>query len=150
MNNLGVAYLDIENWDEAIKYFKSALKNALYRTPEKAYSSMGYAYYMKGDYKNAEDALREALIRNPVFPLAMYTLGLVYIKIDDEAAAIKEFKRAIGIMPDYIDAHWELAKTYLSLGEKSKALKHFELVAEKDMNKERSSDALRYIERLKY
>jgi type IV pilus biogenesis/stability protein PilW len=150
MNNLGVVYLDLKNWDEAIKYFKAALSNPLYHTPERAYSSMGYAYYQKGDYRNAEKALKEALIRNPVFPLAMYTLGLVYVKLGDEEAAIEEFKKAIGIVSDFVDAHWELAKVYLSTGQRAKALKHFRVVVEKDENKERRREALKYIERLKY
>ncbi len=150
INNLGVAYAEIENWDEAIKYFKAALSNLLYRTPERAYLNMGYAYYMKGDYQSAENALKEALMRNPVFPLAMYTLGLVYIELGNDEAAIKEFKRTIGIMSDYIDAHWELAKIYFRLGEKGKALKHFEVVAEKDENTERHRKALEYIEIIKY
>lgn len=150
MNNLGVVYLDLKNWDKAIKFFDAALKNPIYRTPEKAHLSKGYAYYKKGDYINSENSIREALILNPVFPLAMYTLGLVYIELDKDDDAIKEFKKAIGIMPNYSDAHFELAKIYLRSGKKSKALKHFTEVVESDGNTEKRKEALMYIELLKY
>ena len=150
VNNLGVTYAEMENWDEAIKYFKAASGNPVYSSPAQAYSNMGYAYYRKGDFVNAENSLRDALLRNPVLPRAMYILGLVYLETNNEKAAIEEFKKAIGIQPDYSDAHWELAKTYLRTGQKARALKHFEVVAEKDDKTERRREALIYIEQLKY
>ena len=150
INNLGVTYAATENWDEAIKHFKAALNNPLYRTPAGAYSNMGYTYYKQGNYAEAENALGEALARNPVSPPALYILGLVYIELGNEKAAIEEFKKAIGIWPEYMDAHWELAKAYFKSGEKARALKHFRMVAEKDKNTARSRDASEYIERLKY
>jgi len=149
MNNLGVVYIEIKNWDEAIAYFKNALKNPLYRSPEKAYSSMGYAYYQKGEYTLAEKYVKDALIRNPSYPIANYTLGLVYVKHGNDDAAIAEFEKAIGIMQGYMDAHWELAQAYLRTGEKNKALRHFRIVADKDSVIARSREALEYIELLK-
>ena len=150
MNNLGVVYLDIKKWDEAISAFTNALENPLYNTPERAYTSMGYAYYMKGDYQKAENALREALMRNPVYPLANYTLGLIYVKLSDDKHAAKEFMTAITISPEYINAHWELAQTYLRRGANAKALKHLAIVAEKDNDTEKSRMAIDQIEKLKY
>jgi type IV pilus biogenesis/stability protein PilW len=150
VHNLGVTYADMEVWDEAIKYFNAALSNPVYSTPARAYSNLGYAYYKKGDFVNAEKSLKDALLRNPVFPMAMYILGLVYIETNSEKSAIEEFKKAIGIMPDYADAHWELAKIYLRTGQKARALKHFEIVAEKDSDTARRREALIYIQQLKY
>ncbi len=150
MNNLGFVYLDLENWDEAIRYFDNALKNQMYTTPEKAYSGMGYAYYKKGNYLNAEKVLRKSLIRNPVFPRTIYTLGLVYVKLEKYEIAVKEFMKAIGIVPGYIDAHWELAQTYLLMGKKGKAAKHFEVVAEGDVNIDRRREAYEYIRQLQH
>jgi Tfp pilus assembly protein PilF len=150
INNLGVIYAEIENWDDAIKHFKAALTNPVYSSPALAYSNMGYAYYKKGDYQNAEKALGEALIRNPVSPRALYISGLVYMALGNEKTAIEEFKKAIGIFPDYVDVHWELAKAYLKSGKKAKALKHFKVVVEKDDNTVRSREASEYIQRLKY
>ncbi|MEN8263401.1 MAG: tetratricopeptide repeat protein [Nitrospirota bacterium] len=149
INNLGVAYAEIKNWDEAIKQFKSALGNPLYKTPERAYSNLGYAYYQKGAYTDAEEALEEALLRNPVLPRAFYILGLIYVKFHENESAIKEFIKAIGIMPYYMEAHWELANAYLRSGENEKALAHFNVVAEQDNNLDRSREALEYLELLK-
>ncbi len=150
INNLCVTYAETGQWDKAIEHFKAALRNPLYRTPAQAYSNLGYAYYKKGDYASAENALRDALIRNPVLPSALYILGLVYVKTDNDTAAIEEFKKAIGILTDYTDAHWELANVYLRQGKNAKALKHLKVIVEKDDNTERIRKASEYIEQLKY
>jgi type IV pilus biogenesis/stability protein PilW len=150
MHNLGILYLEIEKWDEAISTFTDALDNPLYNSPERSYTSMGYAYYMKGDHQKAENALGEALMRAPVYPFANYTLGLVYVKLSDDKKATKEFMTAIAINPEYINAHWELAQIYLREGANAKALKHLEIVAEKDRDLERSRVAIDQIDKLKY
>jgi len=149
MNNIGVIYLAMENWDEAVRYFSDALKNPLYRSPEKAYSNMGYAYYRKGEYSMAEKLQKDALIRNPLSPVAIYRLGLVYVKRGDDQSAIEEFKKAIGIMQDDMDSHWELAHAYLRTGERNRALEHFRIIAEKDRDIGRSREALEYLELIK-
>ncbi len=150
MNNLGVTYAETENWDEALTYFDSALSNPMYETPELAYANKGYVLYLKGDYNAAETAVKEAFIRNRIFPMASYVLGLIYTKLDNDAAAIEEFKKAIGLAPGYVEAHMELAKTYLRSGNKAKALKHFEAVLENDDNPLRLREASDHISRLKY
>lgn len=148
MHNLGILYIEIEKWDKAIRSFNAALENLLYNTPERSYTSMGYAYYMKGDYQKAETSLRDALMRNPVYMLANYTLGLVYIKLGDDDKAINRFMKVIAVNPEYVNAHWELANIYLRTGRNAKAMKHLEIVAEKDI--ERSKIAIEQIEKLKY
>lgn len=149
MNNLGVLYLEVGNWDEAIKYFNDALRNQLYRSPEKAFSNLGYAYYRKGDYLLAEKYQKDSLMRNFTYPVANYRLGLIYVKQRDDNAAIEEFKKAIGIMSNYMDAHWEIAHAYLRSGQRAMALDHFRIVAEGDSDIKRSREALEYLELIK-
>ena len=80
-NHLGVAYLSMGNYDEAIKYFKRALENPLYLNPESALSNMGYAYFKKDDYLASIKTLKEAISEYSDFPRSYYTLGLVYLKM---------------------------------------------------------------------
>jgi len=150
VNNLGVTYAALGQWDEAIDQFNTALKDPTYRTPERAYSNLGFVHYMKEEYREAEKALMEALVRNPVSARALYVLGLVYIKLGDDDLAIDSFMKAIGIVPDYVDAHWELANVYLRSADKARALKHFEVVAEKDEDTARIRKAAEHIQNLKY
>jgi Tfp pilus assembly protein PilF len=154
MNNLGVAYVELGNWDDAIKYFKMALKNPVYATPEKPYLNMGYAYYKKGDYASATNAVNEVIDRYPkgmpqfnYFP--NYILGLIYVKLGKTDAAIYELKKAEEIAPENIDIHWELANIYMSIGDNKNAISHFKTVSESAADREKSRAALEYIKRLK-
>ncbi len=149
LNNLGVTYAELGEWDNAIDSFKSALRNPVYSTPEWAYANMGYAYYKKEDYLNAEAVLKEALIRNAVLPRGLYILGLVSIELDKNEEAIEHLLNAVGIMPDYLDAHWELANSYLRAGETAKALKHFNVITENEEDTARSTEAREYIDLFK-
>ena len=149
MNNLGVTFLELEKWDEAAKYFKMALKNPLYFTPEKAHLNFGYALYKKGDYREAEKTLKESLIKYPESSRPAYILGLVYINLGRIEEAIDVLNKTVDLVPDYIDAHWELANAYLRVGDNKKALKHFRMVAENGNNSEKSKKALAYIELLR-
>lgn len=148
MNNLGMAYMETEKPDEAVKYFNMALDNPLYATPEKPYSNIGLVYYKKGDYQNAEDAVKKALIRNPNFPVAIYIQGLLYVKQHDDEAAMKRFIKALTITPDYLEARWELANAYVRAGEQDKAVEHFRIIAEKAENTAIGKEALEYIKLL--
>jgi len=150
INNLGTAYAKLEQWDEAIEMFTTALKDPTYRTPDHAYANLGFVHYMKGDYRDAEKALKEALVRNPVSARTMYVLGLVYVQLGDDGLAIDSFMKAIGMVPDYTDAHWELANIYLRQGDNARALKHFEVVAEKGDDAAKVRKASEHIQDLKY
>lgn len=150
INNLGIAYAQLEQWDEAIEQFKTALQDTTYRTPERAYANLGFVYYRKGQYHEAEEALKEALVRNPVSARPLYVLGLVYEELGEENLAIESFMKVIGMVPDYIDAHWELANIYLQKGDKARALKHFKAVAEKGGDPARIRRASEHIQDLKY
>ncbi len=148
-NNLGVAYAEIEEWENAIASFQSALQNPVYRTPARAYSNMGHVFYKKGEFRKAAESLEESLIRNPISPRTLYTLGLVHMELDDNHAAIESLSNAVGILPQYLDAHWELANAYLRAGDSDRALKHFRILADKEKNTTRSIEASEYIELFK-
>jgi type IV pilus biogenesis/stability protein PilW len=145
MNNLGVTYMELGKWDEAIKYFEMAIENPFYATPERAYTNMAFAYYKKGDFKSAEEALSEALTRSPDFPVAQYIHGLLNVASGDDISAIDDFKKVLSIIPDYMNAHWEIAHAYLRIGERDKALEHFRIIAEKSDDQERAKEAKEYI-----
>lgn len=149
MNNMGVTYVRMERWDEAIEYFRMALKNPLYPTPERAYTNMGYAFYKKGDYVNAMSAIKNALVRYPDFPRALYVSGLIHVKLGNDNQAIEEFKKAVAVDLEYIEGHWELGSAYLRVGDKKKAIEHFKVVFEKSDDIKRRKEALEYIELLK-
>lgn len=100
--NLGVTYSREKKWILAVDEFKAALKNPLYRAPDKAYGNMGGAYYRMGRFDEAIDAYKEAIKRSvDPYPSFYYGLALCYNakgRYGDAAAAIT---RAIDLDPVY-------------------------------------------------
>jgi type IV pilus assembly protein PilF len=138
----------VSNWEEAIKYFRKALKNPLYATPEKAYANLGYALYKKGDYEEAEYILQTALLKYPQSNYSAYVLGLVYTSLERMEDAIETFDSAVNMAPYDLESRWELAHAYLRVGKNKKALEHFQIIAETSGSK-RSTEALKYIDLLR-
>ena len=95
--SLGNLYLDVEDWGKADDAFKAFLK--LHPESVQAYVGRGCAYHGKGE--------------GAFIPLeAIKQL----FKIDNYSKAEKEFKRALAIAPDCIEAMYRITLTYLAKG----------------------------------
>lgn len=145
-NHLGVVYLNLQKWDKALESFHKAIREPLYETPEMAYYNAGRAYYYRGDYLKAIDSLQNSLTRSPDFARANYFMGLIHLKLGGDENAKQEFLIAIEKYPDYVEAHWNLAKLYLEKGERRKSFFHFKKVATITKDDNLKKDALRYLE----
>ena len=77
-NNLGYAHARMGKFDAAIPFYKKALSNLLYATPEKAFVNMGKAYYRLGRCDEAVAAYKDATKRAPDFDLPYMGLALCY------------------------------------------------------------------------
>ena len=87
-NNLAVAALQLDSYDEAIMAAQNALKDVAYGSPELARANLGWAEYQKKDLNAAWKALHEAVARLPGFCVGRYRLAKVYVDRGqyDEAA----------------------------------------------------------------
>ncbi|MDA9981294.1 tetratricopeptide repeat protein [Gammaproteobacteria bacterium] len=68
--------------------------------------------------------------------------GIALAGYGDVGAAIQEFTKAIRLRPDYTQAYLALSKTYLDLGDKTKAREFLELGLEKKPNSKSIKRAL--------
>ena len=100
-NNLGYAHAIIGKFETAIPFYKKAVSNLFYASPEKAFVNMGKAYYRLGRYDEAAVAYKEAIKRAPSFDLPYMGLALCYNatgKYGDSSAALSH---AIVLNPQY-------------------------------------------------
>jgi Tfp pilus assembly protein PilF len=128
INNLGNAYLRLNQWDKAIEQFKFLTNDLLYATPHFPLTNLGFAYYCKGNYKEAERYYLEALALQPKFVVALRGLGRAYMKMEELEKAQEFLNEAISNDPLFAPAYMDLARIHLLLGETEKAKKAYQQV----------------------
>ncbi len=94
-NNFGTFLCSRGRIDDSIKEFLTALKNPLYPTPESAWLNAGICSLKKGDDKNAETYLQNALLAQPGLNSANYHLANLYFSRGDFARANKYIQPAL-------------------------------------------------------
>ena len=77
----------------------------------------------------------QALRIQPESAQADNNLGLTYGKSGKHREAIKAFKEAILAKPDYAEAHYNLAITYLILKDENAALRKYSVLKNLDQKK---------------
>jgi tetratricopeptide (TPR) repeat protein len=120
-NNLGTAYLAIEEYDAAIAVFKEITKDVLYATPHYPLANLGTAYYHKGDYKTALSYYKEALNIQPDFVNALAGIGRCYLAMNQPRLALRYLEQAVRQSPKAADIHYALAEAYLMIGNTEQA-----------------------------
>lgn len=79
-NNLSVASLQLESYDEAAAAAENALKDVAYPSPEFARSNLGWALFHKKNLNGAWKELHEAVARAPGFCVGRYRLAKVHFE----------------------------------------------------------------------
>ena len=121
-NNLGSAYLVQKEWDKAIVPLKEVTEDLLYATPHFPLANLGWAYYNKQQYDQAQHYLQEALKLAPDFFVARLNLGRTYLATGRLHQALTLFEAAVDSHPTDSTLLLELGKTYRLLGDYSNAI----------------------------
>lgn len=138
--NLGGAYFDIENFDEALKYHKEALslrdKNDLDYADN--LNMIGYDYEEMGDFEKGAEYFQEALCiikktegtRSEEYFKNLYYLGFIYEKAENYVEAKNCYEKSVELIklhigethPYYAESLNKLANMHLKCGNENKAL----------------------------
>jgi type IV pilus assembly protein PilF len=124
-NNLAVTYLEMKRWDDAIYQLKLVTEDIFYQNQSAAGINLALAYYSKGDFKQAMATLRPLAANYPLDPMIRHTIGRVYYASDRLDLAIVEYRKAIELYPDYLQAHYSLGQASMKQGDKKAAVKAF-------------------------
>jgi Tfp pilus assembly protein PilF len=120
-NRLGVNYMEMKRWDDAIHQFRFVTEDIFFPDQEAASINLGLAYFGKGDYPKALSVLRSVVGAYSGNPRGRLHLGRVYFALDKLDLAIAEYRKAIDIYADYAGAHYNLGIAYLKLKDYQKA-----------------------------
>ncbi len=97
-NKEGMAYLLMQNYDEATKCFNRAIK--LDKHDAAGYNNRGYMEYRAQKYDKALHYYRKALSLRPTDAVFHYNMGSAYFAMKDYPRAAQEFHAAYKLDPD--------------------------------------------------
>lgn len=121
-NNLGVTYLTLGQWSEAVKVFEVLTTTLEYRTPARAYNNLGWALFKLNRLDEAQRAFTSATKLNPRLCPPHNNLGLVALKLNALDLAERALTRAYTQCPTYAEPHLHLAQLYTRQGAQGEAV----------------------------
>jgi tetratricopeptide (TPR) repeat protein/transglutaminase-like putative cysteine protease len=127
-NNLGYAYLELNQLDEAI----GALRKQIAINPYDgyAYRYLGRAYGAQRQFEDAEAAYHRQLDIDPLNLYAHSELGELYFRWRRYEAGLSEIEKAIALSPKDATLRIRLGEGYLHVHEPDRAMQAFERAVE--------------------
>jgi tetratricopeptide (TPR) repeat protein len=124
INNLGVAYMNQQLFEKALKEFERAA--ALDPQMEAVQVNRGIALLNLQRLDEAQKVLLDAAKRNPKDAPAGYNLGLLYKNSGDTQAAADAFRRVTEIDPNDADTWYFLGSVYAEAKQYPQAIEAFQ------------------------
>jgi tetratricopeptide (TPR) repeat protein/peroxiredoxin len=119
LENLGNAYRQQKQWDEARKVLERAVAVGP-QDPEANYS-LGMVFAQLDDSDRAYEYLQRALKFRPGYPEALNNLGVLYLRTQRRDEAVASFEACIRVAPTFDQAYLNLARVYVLEGAPDKA-----------------------------
>jgi type IV pilus assembly protein PilF len=123
--SLGVVYMDLGKYDEAIKLFDEALNDMLYAEPYIAHANRGWALFKKGDVRGGMESIQMAVTTNPKFCLGYKLLGQIHDEQVQTELACDYYGRFRDACPDAAEAYYQEGVCLAKLGKTEEARKDF-------------------------
>ncbi|QWV91924.1 tetratricopeptide repeat protein [Geomonas oryzisoli] len=148
-NNLGVNYLEMKRWDDAIAQFKVVQEDLFFQGQDNAAGNLGLAYLGKGDYQQALAVLRGLVAKNGSDPRTRVNLGRVYFAMNKTELAVEEYQKALRLTPSYASAHYHMGLAQMKLKDADAAKSAFQEVVRIAPDSEMGQLSREYLDLLK-
>lgn len=149
-NVLGVALIHQRRYDEAIPLLRQSAADMLNHAPWYAWGNLGWAYYEKGEYAEAKEALEEAVRVQPRFCLGHYQLGRTLFameRFEEAEEALTLALEADERCERFYQEAWALrGETRARLGRRDEAIADFERCVELGARTELGESCRRYLQ----
>jgi len=110
-------YYDIQDMDDAIKYYTLAIEGGF--KDAKVFSRLAMAFWERDYIENAIEFYTRAIDIEPDYEIAYNNLGVVYFDgLNDIERAKECFDAALRLNNDYTMAHFNMARYYEAKGDK--------------------------------
>ncbi len=115
-NLKGTLLVNQAKYDEAIPYFKKALEDELYLTPEFALYNLATVYLQKKYLPLSFEYALKAIDHNVHYAPAWHLLSKIYLAQGRPNDSVDALTHAILEFPGYTEARWDLAGLFLQMG----------------------------------
>jgi tetratricopeptide (TPR) repeat protein len=130
--NLGGYYFGQQEYPQAIEHYKKATE--LDPTYSSAFNLLGYAYRQNVDYANAETAFQKYVTLIPKDPNPYDSYAELLLKMGRYDDSIAQYRKALEIDPNFINAHQGIAMDLLYQGKAAQASAELTNIANKARN----------------
>lgn len=148
-NGLGVLYIHVGRYEEAIQQLELAAQDLFNRQSYMAYGNLGWAYEELGQLDKAVDALLRAVKLHPSFCVGYYRLGRAYQQKKEHEKAEQALTSALEVderCSAFQDA-WHLrGEARMTLGHRDDARADFERCIELAASTPAGKACARYLE----
>lgn len=120
-NNLGIVYQELGYVEKAEEAFLKVIEDPAYPTRELPYYNLARLSFLRDDRTKALFYVENALKLNNRFHMAYNLKGLILESEGQLVEAIKNFERAVKIVPDDVNYNFNLGEAYFKNGEFSRA-----------------------------
>jgi hypothetical protein len=129
-NNLGIALLDQQQYQDSVQAFTEVVK--LRPQYADAYVNVGLTEVSWEKYDSARAAIGQALSIDPKSARALYYDGLLQRRAGNTQQEIADFRKVVEMYPQSRDARRELGITYYQQHDSTAALEQFEALQKID------------------
>lgn len=128
-----VAYgLALAAQPDKLETARTQMKKCIEMNPDniEAHYQLGLAYKTAGETALAITHLEQVIARKDDYAQALRDLGLLYVQNQQEAKARPVLEKAVRLLPEDADTHFQLSRLYNLLGEPELARKHLQIFRE--------------------
>jgi tetratricopeptide (TPR) repeat protein len=121
---LANSFFFLKEYDSSTYYYSRLLH--MDKSRSDVYNLMGVSYEYTGDLLSARDYYKQCILRDPEYGIAYLNLGKIHFTLENYERAIFHLEKANRLMPKNKESVQYLAKAYMNIGDKGKALVMFE------------------------
>jgi tetratricopeptide (TPR) repeat protein len=133
--NLSVLYIQMKRYEESIERAQTLVADPTFSSPWRALTNKGWAEFKLGRYGAARASFDEALDFHPRYAPAHLNLGILDQKERLFLPALNHYEQAVEagrMAPNALaEANYRMAEVYVSLGNRGKAIEHFNVAVDR-------------------
>jgi type IV pilus assembly protein PilF len=149
-NNRGVAYLQMDRFEDAERDFQAVLDGPQSPDRANAYFNLGLVYQKKAQWRDAEREFSLAIADSPLMLRAFRERGLARVQLENFREALEDFLIVLKEEPKDVTANYNAALCLLAVGRRDLAFRYMERAATAAPESDDGRKARRFLDAERY